>query len=69
MPSEYPFLPEITKSLNRSISSLLSLWNKYQMDTQKQMKANNLRKTAWISPVYQLIFSKDKTITIVTRKL
>lgn len=49
MPSQYPFLPKIIKTLNRGISSRLALWNKYYVNTQKQMKANNLRNTIRVS--------------------
>ncbi len=49
MPSQHPFLPKIIKTLNRGISSRLSLRNKYQVNTQKQMKANDLRNTVRIS--------------------
>jgi len=49
MSFQHPFLPKIIKTLNRGISSRLSLWNKYHVNTQKQMKTNNLRNTVRIS--------------------
>ena len=45
MSSEHPFLPEIVKTLNGSISPWFSLWNEYHMNAHKQVKANNLRET------------------------
>ncbi len=49
MSSQYPFLPKIVKTLNRGISSWFSLWNKYHVDTQKQMKSYNLGNTVRVS--------------------
>ncbi len=49
MSSKHSFLPEGIKTLNRCISAWFSLWDKYQMDAQKQMKSDNLRKAVGVA--------------------
>jgi len=49
MPSKYSFLPESIKALNRGISTWFSLGDKYQMDAQKQMESDNLRKAIGVA--------------------
>jgi len=49
MSSNYPLLPEHIKTLHSGISARFSLRDKYQMYSQKQMKANNLRNAIRIT--------------------
>src|SRR3990172_2552530 len=49
MSSNDSLLPEFIETLNRGISTWFSLWDKYQMDAQKQMKAYDMRDTMRIA--------------------
>lgn len=49
VPSKHPFLPEGIKTFNRCIPSRFSLRDKYQMDSQKQMESDNLRKAEGVA--------------------
>jgi len=50
MSSKYPLLPKLIKTLNRGIPARFSRWDKYHVDTQQQMEADDLRKTIRITP-------------------
>ena len=50
MSSKYPFLPKLIKTLNRGIPARFSRWDKHHVDTQKQMEADDVRKTIRITP-------------------
>lgn len=43
MSMKHSFLPEGIETLNRGIPARFSLWDKYQMYTKKEVKADNLR--------------------------
>jgi len=49
MSSKHPLLPEFIKTFNRGISSWFSLRDKYQIDSQKQMKTDDLREAKGIA--------------------
>jgi len=49
MSSDHSFLPELIKTFNRGISSRFSLRDEYKMNSQKQMKAYNLRNAMRIT--------------------
>ena len=49
MSSDHSFLPELIKTFNRGISSWFSLRDEYKMNSQKQMKAYNLRNAMRIT--------------------
>jgi len=49
MSSKHSFLPELIKAFNRGISSRFSLRDEYKVDTQKQVKANDLGKAVGIA--------------------
>ena len=49
MPSQNPLLPKSIKTLNRGISSWFSLRDECQVDSQKQMKTNNLREAVRVA--------------------
>ena len=50
MSSKYPFLPKLIKTLDRGIPARFSRWDKYHVDTQQQMEADDLRKTIRVTP-------------------
>lgn len=49
MSSKHPLLPEFIKTLNGGISTRFSLWDKYQMDTHKQVKSNDMGEAVGIT--------------------
>jgi hypothetical protein len=49
VPSEHPLLPERIKALNQGISPWFPLGDEYQVDTQEQVKTNNLGKAVRIA--------------------
>ncbi|MEM4722083.1 MAG: hypothetical protein QXT73_08505 [Candidatus Methanomethylicaceae archaeon] len=49
MPSKHPLLPESIETLHRGVSARFSSGDKDQMDTQKQMESDNLRKAEGVA--------------------